>query len=116
MRVFAFVGAVLAVLATTAAGYEAVEIKFDTPKVGERVKVTVEEKGEGKTTFTAQGNSQSKTDKKGKTFVYIDETLAVAPGGHKPTKLKRTYEKAITSADGKSTTLSVSRMISDCLA
>ena len=63
--------------------------------------MTVEEKSEGKTTVTIKGNVQSKTETKGKSFVYVDETLAVADGAPKPTKLKRTYETATTSTDGE---------------
>lgn len=49
MRKLAFVGVIVAVLATAATGQEAVEIKVYQPKVGDRLKVMIEEKTETKT-------------------------------------------------------------------
>jgi hypothetical protein len=93
MRKNTFVGVLVAVLAPTATGQEAVEIKFARPKVGERLKVTVEEQTDRKVT----GKPIGPKDPNGTTirsFVYVDESLEVARDAAKPTKLKRTYEKA----------------------
>jgi hypothetical protein len=93
VRKNALVGVLVAVLAPTVTGQEAVEIKFARPKVGERVKVTVEEQTERKVT----GKPIGPKDPNGTTitsFVYVDEPLEVARDAAKPTKLNRTYEKA----------------------
>jgi hypothetical protein len=89
----AFVGLLVMVLAPTVTAQDAVEIKFAQPKVGERVKVTVEEQTER----IVKGKPIGPKDPNGTTirsFVYVDEPLEIAPGAAKPTRLKRTYEKA----------------------
>ena len=45
-----------------------------------------------------------KDEKKAKEFVYV-ETILERPGAQKATKLKRKYEKAVKTRDGKATTL-----------
>ncbi|MBM3979972.1 MAG: hypothetical protein FJ304_06755 [Planctomycetes bacterium] len=107
MRNALFAGALGALLAATAAGQEAVEIKSHTPRVGDRVKVTVAEKGESKLVVSAGGNEMAKNETKAKYFVFVDEVLAVEKGAGKPAKLTRTYEKAEEITDGNSKTLSV---------
>jgi len=107
MRVFGLTGVIAGLLVASAAGQEAVEIKVAYPKAGERVKVTAEEKNETKTVFTVKGMEQAKNEVKTKSLVYVDEVIEVAGGAKKPTKLKRTYEKAVVGSDGKNTTLSV---------
>jgi hypothetical protein len=107
MRNALFAGALGALLAATAAGQEAVEIKMQTPRVGDRIKVTIAEKGESKPVVSAGGNEMAKNETKAKNFVYVDEVLAVEKGASKPAKLTRTYEKAEEIIDGNSKTLSV---------
>src|SRR5215831_17850759 len=72
----AFVGVLVAVFAPTVTGQDAVEIKFARPKVGERLKVTVEERTDRKVT----GKPIGPKDPNGTTiqsFVYVDEPLEV---------------------------------------
>ncbi len=107
MRKALFAGALVALVAASAAGQEAIEIKMDKPRVGDRVKITVTEKTDSDLTITVGGNDMAKKEVKGKSFVYVDEVLAVAKDAPKPTKMTRTYEKAETTTDAKSTTLSV---------
>src|SRR5689334_7951316 len=107
MRVFGFAGVIAGLLVASAAGQDAIELKRALPKVGERVKVTVEEKNETKTTVNIKGMEQAKNEVKTKSLVYVDEVLEVADGAKKPSKLKRTYEKAVTGSDGTNTTLSL---------
>jgi hypothetical protein len=106
MRVFGLTGVIAGLLVATAAGQEAVEIKIAYPKAGERVKVTAEEKNETKTVATIKGTEQAKTEVKTKSLVYVDEVIETA-GAKRPTKLKRTYEKAVVGSDGKNATLPV---------
>jgi hypothetical protein len=101
MRRVAFVGAVVVVLATSVAGQEAVEVKFDKPRVGERLRVTVSEMRTTKRVVTGKGKDQNTTDTVEKELVYGDEILAVMEGAYKPTKLKRTFEKAVVTVNGK---------------
>src|SRR3954469_15538992 len=105
MRVFGLTGVIAGLLVASAAGQEAVEIKVAYPKAGERVKVTAEEKNETKTVARVNGMEKAKTEVKTKSQVYTDEVIEVAAGAKKPTKLKRTYEKAVVGSDGKNTTL-----------
>jgi hypothetical protein len=107
MRKLALVGVIVVLLAASAVGQEAVEIKFYQPKVGDRVKVTVEEQTETKTTQFVKGRNIERTKKKARSFVYVDEILAVAEGAPKVTKLKRTYAKATSTEGDKTTTLPV---------
>jgi hypothetical protein len=107
MRLFGFAGVIAGLLVASAAGQDAIEIKVAHPKAGERVKVTVEEKSETKSVVNVKGMEQAKNEVKTKSLVYVDEVIEVAAGAKKPTKLKRTYEKAVAGTDGKKTTLSV---------
>ena len=65
MRKLAFVGVIVAVLATSATGQEAVEIKVYQPKVGDRLKVTIEEKTETKTSERMPFRNERKPHHKG---------------------------------------------------
>lgn len=107
MRNALFAGALVALVAAQAAGQNAIEIKTDTPRVGDKVKVTVTEKTDSDMTISVGGNDMAKKEAKGRSFVYVDEVLAVEKGAPKPTKLKRTYEKAELSTDGNSKKLPV---------
>lgn len=99
--------ALVLLLLGTASAQEAVELKQDKPRVGDRVKVTIDDQSTSDLTITVGGKDMEKKETKSKSLVYIDEVLAVSPDAKKPTKLTRAYEKARLSADGKSTTLTV---------
>ena len=106
-KVTVVAGLVVALFAAAVAAQDAVEIKIDKPKVGDKVKVTVNEKAESKMTISFGGKDMAKNETKTKSVVYTDKVLAVGDGARRPTKLERTYEKAELGADGKSATLSV---------
>jgi hypothetical protein len=89
----------------TPAADEAVELKDYRPKVGDRVRVTDEDRTTTRSIVTTDDKTDSKVEKRTKTVVYVSETLAVKAGDKKPTKLKRTYEKAEESKDGEVTKL-----------
>lgn len=94
----AWVGLVLAAFAAQAAGQEAVMIKIYDPKVGDRVRITEEEKA----TATTSAAGQQKVDKSSKTMVYTEEcVVAPAAAGKKPQKAIRVFEKIEGSKDGK---------------
>ena len=105
MKRFGITVIVVAAVALSAAGQDAVEIKIAYPKTGERVKVTVEEKATTKMVATAMGLEQKKDETKTKSFVYTDEVLDNPGAAKRPAKVKRTYEKAVTGSDGKTATL-----------
>src|SRR4051812_18419381 len=107
MRLFGIAGVLAGLVAASAAGQEAIEIKIASPKAGDRVKVTVEEKADSAFTVSAKGMEQAKSETKTKSLVYVDKVIDVAAGAKKPTKAKRTYEKAVVGANGKATTLPV---------
>jgi hypothetical protein len=107
MRKLAFVGVIVAVLATAATGQEAVEIKVYQPKVGDRLKVMIEEKTETKTYERMPFKKGETPTTKARSFVYVDEILACADDSPRATKLKRTYMKAVLTQGDKSTTLPV---------
>lgn len=94
-------------LAASVAAQDAVEIKITKPKVGERVKQTREETYDSQFKITIGGEEKQKNEKATKSVVYIEEVLAVEDGSDRPTKAKRTYEKAKTSDDDKETTLDI---------
>lgn len=94
MRSFGFVGALVGLLAASAAGQQdAVTIKVRTPKAGDRLKVTKTEKSTATTTFTAGGQTQSKDEGGTTSMAYVDEIITPGEGSGKPLKLTRTYEK-----------------------
>jgi len=97
----------LVVGASTVSSQDAVEIKIHTRKVGDRVKVTEEEKTEIKMRIIVGENEAPRVEKKGCSLEYVEEVLEVAKGKETPTKLKRIYETAATSKDGKTTALSI---------
>jgi hypothetical protein len=105
MKSFGIAGLLTAAFALSAVGQDAVEIKIAYPKTGDRVKVTVEEKAETKIVATAMGQEQKKNEVKTKSLVYVDEAVENPANAKRPTKVNRTYEKAATGADGKSTAL-----------
>jgi hypothetical protein len=107
MRLFGIAGVLAGLVAASAAGQDAIEIKIASPKAGDRVKVTVEEKADSAFTVSAKGMEQAKSESKTKSLVYVDEVIDAAAGAKKPTKAKRTYEKAVVGANGKGTTLPV---------
>ncbi|MBA4062844.1 MAG: hypothetical protein C0501_03895 [Isosphaera sp.] len=107
MRRFVLVLGVAAAWGLAAPAQEAVTIKPTRPKAGDRVKVTIEEKGTGKSTVTVAGNTQAKDEVGSKLFVYVDEVIEPAKEGKLPVKLKRTYEKARVDKGGNVTTLPV---------
>lgn len=98
-RTVGAVAVAVGVFAAAAAGQEAVTIKEHAPKVGERVRVTEDVMNTIVTSFEAGGQKQGKTDKKGRSMVYVQEVLAMPATGRQPTKLKRTYEKAVDITD-----------------
>lgn len=101
MRLFAMAAAVASLVGASAAGQDAVEIKVVYPKAGERVKVTVEEKAVTKIVASAMGQEQTQNQVKTKSLVYTDEVIENPGDSKRPTKLKRSYEKAVVSADEK---------------
>lgn len=82
-----------------------VELRDFKPKVGDRVRVTDEDRTTTRSIVTTDDKTDSKLEKRTKTVVYVSETLAVKAGEKKPIKLKRTYEKAEESKDGDVTKL-----------
>lgn len=107
MRRIVFACVFASLLTATAVGQDAVEIKIDKPKVGDRVKHSREEKNDTNFTVVIGGNEMGKEEKKTKSLVYIEEVLAVPAGADRASKLTRTYEKARTSSDGEKTTLGI---------
>ena len=102
-----FASALLVLATLTAGAQEAVTIKIAHPKAGERARITVEEKVTTKTVFTAQGMPQAKEEVSTKSLVYIDDVLENPQATKRPSKLKRTYEKAVVGKDGQTKALSV---------
>jgi hypothetical protein len=96
-----------ALLALTAGAQDAITIKIATPKPGDRSKITVEEKTTTKTAFKVGGNEQSKDEVKTRSLVYVDEAIENPTNSRRPTKLKRTYQKALVTKDGQKLNLPV---------
>jgi hypothetical protein len=107
MRLLAFAGVFAGLMATSVAGQDAIDIRFAHAKTGDRVRVTVEEKSQTRMVTSAGGKEQIKNEVKTKSFVYVEEISESAAGAKQPTKLKRTYEKAVTGTDGKTAVHSV---------
>jgi hypothetical protein len=97
----------VALLAITVAAQDAITITIAPPRPGERAKVTIEEKTTTKSVFTVGGMTQGKDEVKTKSLIYIDETLENPKNTRRPTKLKRTFEKAILVVDGQKLNLPV---------
>lgn len=101
---YAIVGLVLFAVVLGAAE-ESIELKDYTPKVGDRIRVTEEERTDTRSVAHLPETVEDKTEKRVKVIIYTSETLAVKDGAKKPTKLKRVYEKAEESKDGNITKL-----------
>jgi hypothetical protein len=86
---------------------EAVPIKIAHPRVGERAKVTIDEKMTTKSVFTVQGMPQGKDEVGTKSLIYVDEIIENPRNTKRADKLKRTYEKAVVGKDGNTKKLSV---------
>jgi hypothetical protein len=84
--------ALLAVFAPAAD--ETVELKHYQPKVGDRTRVTDEDRTTTRSIFTVGEKREDKVERHTKLVVYVSETLAVKKGEKKGTKIKRVYEKA----------------------
>jgi hypothetical protein len=104
MRGFALV--LVALLATPAAGQEAVTIKLRKEKEGD--KVTVTKKRDGTTTVTMGGKKQVKKDEY--RYEYTDKVIEFPADAPKPTRVDRAYEVArkTDSLTGELKTLSFS--------
>src|SRR5687767_3752427 len=96
-----------ALLTLTAGAQEAITIKIASPQPGQRSKVTLEDKTTTKTAFTVGGNTQSKDEVKTRSLVYVDEIIENPMNSKRPTKLKRTFEKAVVAKDGQKLNLPV---------
>ena len=104
MRLFVYAGLLAALVVASAAGQEGpVEIKPGYPKVGDRLKTVVTEKVETKTT----SGGKDKTDVTTTVLVYTDEVEVAPAAAKKPTKLKRTFDKATVNTNGKTAPLAV---------
>jgi hypothetical protein len=103
MRRFGIAAVLAGLLAVSAAGQEAVEIKIAHPKAGQRVKVTATEKRDAKTTVGKNVLTESRT----RSLVYIDDVIENPGDAKLPTKLKRTFEKAVVGRDGKDAALPI---------
>lgn len=105
MKLFGFAGLLAALVVASATGQDGpVDIKPGYPKVGDRLKTVVTEKVETKTT---PAGGKDKTEVKIVSLTYTDEVEAAPAGAKKPTKLKRTFEKATASTGGKATVLAL---------
>jgi hypothetical protein len=97
----------LALVGLTVRGQEAVGIKLAYPEAGQRVKTTIDERANQMTGFTVAGTPQSMEDVKGKALVYTDEVIENPKNEARATKLKRTFEKALITTNGKTSALGV---------
>jgi hypothetical protein len=84
----------LFVAVAPAADDEAIELKNYLPKVGDRTRVTDEERTTTRSIFTVGEKREDKVERHTKLVVYVSEVLAVKKGEKKGTKIKRVYEKA----------------------
>ncbi len=107
MRQFGFVVMLVGSLTASVAAQEAVTIKVARPKAGDRIKVAAEEKTVTKSAIVIMGMEQSKDVQTTKSFAYTDDVIEIPADARRPTKLKRTYEKAQIGTDGNSKTLSI---------
>jgi hypothetical protein len=95
--------ALLAVVAPAAD--EAIELKHYPPKVGDRTRVTDEERTTTRSIITVGEKREDKVERHTKQVVYVSEVLAVKKGEKKGTKIKRVYEKAEDVKDDTATKL-----------
>lgn len=72
-----------------------------SPKVGDKFQETRTEVQTQTITINAMGQTQSRTGESTTELVYVEEVQGVTEGVRKPTKLKRTYSKAVQKVDGK---------------
>ena len=91
--------------AGAAAADEKVEMKEYAPKVGDRVRVTDEDRTVTRTVIEVDGKRNDKTERGTKLTVYVSETLAVKADEKKAVKLKRVYEKSEEVKDGTTSKL-----------
>lgn len=75
-------GAFALALLTTVAGAadDGVELKDYKPKVGDRVRVSDEDRSTTRAIVTTDGKREDKIEKRTKVVVYVSETLAVKQG------------------------------------
>jgi hypothetical protein len=100
--------AVVTLATISSVAEEAVTIKDFIPKPGQRVKTTVDEKAIHKQTATLKEFPPNiKEEVKTKSLVFIDEVLENSGDRNKPSKLRRTFEKAVQGKDGKDTKMAV---------
>ena len=105
IRLLYSLSALALLAATAAAADEAVELKSYKPKVGDRVRVTDEDRTTTRTVFTVEDKKEDKVEKTTRVVVYVAETLAVKEGEKKAVKVKRVYEKAEEVKGGTTTNL-----------
>ena len=82
------------VLAAAEPPPEGVTFKKFVEKVGDRVKVTREEKATSTSVLTFQGKKIERVEKSEGTVIHVTEVLEVDAKSGLPVKLKRTFEKA----------------------
>ena len=95
----------VSVLAAAEPPAEAVTFKTFVGKVGDRVKVTREEKATSTSVLTFQGKQSERVEKSEETVIHVTEVLEVDAKTGAPVKLKRTFEKAERKVAGKATKL-----------
>jgi hypothetical protein len=98
---FVLSASLFAILSLTAGAQEAVTIKIASPQPGQRAKVTVESKTVSKTAFKVGGNVRTKDEVKTQSLIYVDEIIENPMNTKRPTKLNRTFEKAVIAKDGQ---------------
>lgn len=84
---------------------EKVELKDYNYKVGDRVRITDDDRTTTRTVIEVGGKRTDKMERTAKLTVYMSEALAVKDGEKKPVKIRRTYEKAEETKDGVTTRL-----------
>jgi hypothetical protein len=82
-----------------------VELKDYKSKVGDRVRVTDDDRTTTRTVIEVAGKRDEKVERSSKLTVYVSETLAVKDGEKKAVKIRRVYEKVEEVKDGKTTKL-----------
>lgn len=84
---------------------EAYEIKVKKEAKGDKGKVTKAEDGNTTATIELGGQEKVTKQKTGTKYAYTEEILERPDGAKKPTKLKRAYETAQKTKEGKKETL-----------
>ncbi|MCI0703219.1 MAG: hypothetical protein L0241_19240 [Planctomycetia bacterium] len=95
----------LVVVAGRAADDETVTLKDYKYKVGDRTRITDQDQSIMRSVIIRDETREEKIEKKSKIVMYVSETLAIKEGETKPTRFKRTYEKAEETVDGETTKL-----------